>query len=101
MIVLDGSTAPPISDGPDAFMVDANNVTIRGFEIRDWHDDGVELHGDNNRVVANRIYNNEKIVARRDEFKDIVNTWLKQQRDEAAERAAVDSLATISSTSCS
>jgi CSLREA domain-containing protein len=81
LIVVDGSSAPPIADGPDAFMVDADDVVITGFEIRDWHDDGVELHGDRSVVTANHIYNNDEGVLTEDGDDNLIGGLVSADRN--------------------
>lgn len=59
VVVLDGSLAAASPGGTDGLLLDTNGATIRGFVVRDFEDDGIEIHGNYNTVVGNYIFDND------------------------------------------
>lgn len=59
IVILDGSLAANISSGTDGLLIAGHSVTIRGFVIRDFPDDGIEVHGDNNGLFGNHVHGND------------------------------------------
>jgi len=59
IVVLDGSGAADISSGTDDLLIAGNWVTVRGLVVRDFPDDGIEIHGDNNQLFGNHVLAND------------------------------------------
>ncbi len=59
IVVVDGSSSAPNSDGPDGLLIDGEDVTVRGLVVRDWKDDGIEIHGDDNTIVGNHVFSSD------------------------------------------
>ncbi|MGB8359975.1 MAG: right-handed parallel beta-helix repeat-containing protein, partial [Acidimicrobiia bacterium] len=62
IVILDGSTALTSPGGTDGLLLDTDGATIRGLVIRDYEDDGIEIHGDGNTIVGNHIFGNDSGV---------------------------------------
>ena len=59
IVVVDGTVSAPNSDGPDGILIDGTDVSVRGFVVRNWIDDGIEIHGDRAVITGNHIYNTD------------------------------------------
>ncbi|MFZ0015263.1 MAG: right-handed parallel beta-helix repeat-containing protein, partial [Acidimicrobiia bacterium] len=59
IVILDGSRAAPAPGGTDGLLIDADRVVVRGLVVRNFADDGIEIHGNRNTVIGNHIFAND------------------------------------------
>jgi hypothetical protein len=62
IVTLDGSSTPTSTGGTDGLLLESDGSTVRGLVVRDFEDDGIEIHGDANTVVGNHIFGNDSGV---------------------------------------
>lgn len=59
LVTLDGT---PASGDVDGLLISGDASTIRALVVRNFPDDGIEIHGDRNTILGNHVYGNHEGV---------------------------------------